>query len=614
MIKPMLPTLHRNPPEGEDWVYEVKYDGFRCIAILDTHHVLLQSRGGTDLAPSFPEIVRYLRELTNTNPWTQALPLTLDCELVVLTSSLKGNFQLIQKRGRTKTKENINKLAINHPATLLAFDLLKNKGKDILTSTFAERKKTLFHLFEQSGMPLSPIIDTNTRLQYVPYFNDPKKLWEQIKLEQGEGLIAKKINSTYTKGKRTTDWIKVKNYQTVICFITAYQKNNGFFHIGVFQGDVVIELGLFSHGLSSEERSALIGVIKENSYKEDDKFVFVKPGICVEIYFLELYQQQLRHPEFKRFRFDADIRECTMANLSKPVLPEAVGITNPAKPLWEEPLVTKQDYIEYLSQSSTYMLPFLKNRAITVIRYPHGMYGESFYQKNCPDYAPSFVKTHVEQDINFIVCNNLETLIWLGNQLALEFHVPFQTVLTNKPSEIVFDLDPPSKDHFSIAVTGALMMREVFNQLGLHSFIKTSGRKGIQVYIPLPEEQFTYSETRQFTEFMANYLVSKEPTLFTVERLKKHRGNRVYVDYVQHAEGKTIIAPYSLRGNDLPTVATPLFWKEVDEGLDPEEFTLFTVQERLKKQGDPFQDFTASKSKQPFGNVLTSLRSLQSKN
>ena len=610
----MLPTLHRNPPEGEDWVYEVKYDGFRCIAILDTHHVLLQSRGGTNLAPSFPEIIRYLRELINTTPWTKALPLTLDCELVVLTSPLKGNFQLIQKRGRTKTKEKINKLARDHPATLLAFDLLKNKGKDILTSTFAERKKTLFHLFEQSGIPHSPIIDTNTRLQYVPYFNDSKKLWEQIKLEQGEGLIAKKINSTYTKGKRTTDWIKVKNYQTVICFITAYQKNNGFFHIGVFQGDVVIELGLFSHGLSSEERSALIRVIKENSYKEDNNFVYVKPAICVEVYYLELYQQQLRHPEFKRFRFDADLRECTMVNLSKPFLPEAVGITNPAKPLWKEPLVTKQDYIEYLSQSSAYMLPFLKNRAITVIRYPHGMYGESFYQKNCPDYAPSFVKTHVEHDINFIVCNNLETLIWLGNQLALEFHVPFQTVLTNMPSEIVFDLDPPSKDHFSIAVTGALMMREVFNQLGLHSFIKTSGRKGLQVYIPLPEEQFTYSETRQFTEFMANYLISKEPTLFTVERLKKHRGKRVYVDYVQHAEGKTIIAPYSLRGNDLPTVATPLFWKEVDEGLDPEEFTLFTVQERLKKQGDPFQNFTASKSKQPFGNVLASLRSLQSKN
>lgn len=610
----MLPTLHRNPPEGEDWVYEVKYDGFRCIAILDTHHVLLQSRGGTNLAPSFPEIIRYLRELINTTPWTKALPLTLDCELVVLTSPLKGNFQLIQKRGRTKTKEKINKLAREHPATLLAFDLLKNKGKDILTSTFAERKKTLFHLFEQSGIPHSPIIDTNTRLQYVPYFNDSKKLWEQIKLEQGEGLIAKKINSTYTKGKRTTDWIKVKNYQTVICFITAYQKNNGFFHIGVFQGDVVIELGLFSHGLSSEERSALIRVIKENSYKEDNNFVYVKPAICVEVYYLELYQQQLRHPEFKRFRFDADLRECTMVNLSKPFLPEAVGITNPAKPLWKEPLVTKQDYIEYLSQSSAYMLPFLKNRAITVIRYPHGMYGESFYQKNCPDYAPSFVKTHVEHDINFIVCNNLETLIWLGNQLALEFHVPFQTVLTNMPSEIVFDLDPPSKDHFSIAVTGALMMREVFNQLGLHSFIKTSGRKGLQVYIPLPEEQFTYSETRKFTEFMANYLISKEPTLFTVERLKKHRGKRVYVDYVQHAEGKTIIAPYSLRGNDLPTVATPLFWKEVDEGLDPEEFTLFTVQERLKKQGDPFQNFTASKSKQPFGNVLASLRSLQSKN
>ncbi|WP_226683346.1 DNA ligase D [Sutcliffiella horikoshii] len=614
MIKPMLPTLHRNPPQGNDWVYEVKYDGFRCIASLDTNNINLQSRGGTELSPSFPEIVHFLRELTLNNHWKQMLPLTIDCELVVLTSPRKGNFQLIQKRGRTKTKEKINALSKEHPATLLAFDLLKLKGEVLQTAKFSDRKEKLFQLFKHSGLPLTPIVKNSSRLQYIPFSTESEELWAKIKLEQGEGLIAKKINSTYTLGKRSTDWIKVKNYKTVTCFITAYQKDNGYFHIGVFKGESVQDLGLFSHGLTSEERSALIGVIKQNSYKEDEKFVYVKPGICVEIFYLELYQSQLRHPEFKRFRFDTDVQECTAENLSNPPLPPSVSITNPNKPLWEEPLVTKQAYIDFLSLCSPYLLPFLKDRAITVIRFPHGMSGESFYQKNSPDYAPSFVETHVDQDINFILCNNMETLIWLGNQLALEFHVPFQTVLTSEPSEIVFDLDPPSKEHFSTAITGAMMMKEIFDQLGLQSFIKTSGRKGLQVYIPLPEGKFTYQETRQFTEFIAHYLVSKEPALFTVERLKKHRGNRVYVDYVQHAEGKTIIAPYSLRGNDVPTVATPLYWKEVKEDLRPEEFTLFSVQERLKRLGDPFQEFEASKSTQPFQNVLSSLKGLHKSN
>jgi bifunctional non-homologous end joining protein LigD len=611
MIKPMLPTLHQNPPQGKDWVYEVKYDGYRCIASLDTNNVILQSRGGTDLSPSFPDIVHFLKDLTLINAWKKMLPIIIDCELVVLTSPRKANFEIIQKRGRTKTKERISKLSNEHPATLLAFDLLELEGDTQIPKKFSERKKTLLHLFEQTGLPLSPVVNNVSKLQYVPFSNNSEELWEQIKLEHGEGLIAKKINSTYTLGKRTTNWIKVKNFKTVTCFITAYQKENGYFHVGVFKGDEVEGIGLFSHGLTSEERSALIEVIKQNSYKEDDKFVYVKPGICVEIFYLEVYQNQLRHPEFSRFRFDVEVKECSTETLFKPTLPDSVTITNPDKPLWEEPLVTKQAFIDFLSHCSPYMLPFLKDRAMTVIRFPHGMSGESFYQKNCPEYAPSFVETHVDQDINFILCNNMETLIWLGNQLALEFHVPFQTVLTSQPSEIVFDLDPPSKEHFSIAVTGALMMKEVFNQLGLHSFIKTSGRKGLQVYIPLPDGQFTYQDTRQFTEFIANYLVSKEPTLFTVERLKKHRGNRVYVDYVQHAEGKTIIAPYSLRGNDLPTAATPLYWREVKESLRPEEFTIFTVQERLKKLGDPFQDFAASKTTQAFQDVLSSLRELR---
>ncbi len=608
MIKPMLPTLHRDAPTGKEWGYEVKYDGFRCVVTIEQDSVMLQSRNGKDLNTSFPDILTYIEKQIKNKDFYAMLPLTLDCELAVLTSTYKADFSGIQKRGRTKSKDKIDNLAKELPAILLAFDLLNWKGVNLILESYKERKEKLYQLFDQLDLPLFPVVSGEERLQYVPFFSNLDELWPQVQLEDGEGIIAKKISSTYKKGKRTTDWIKVKNYKTVTCFITAYQKENGYFHVGVFDGEEVKELGLFTHGMSSEEKSALIAVIKQNSVREDKDYFYVQPGICLDIFYLELYQNQLRHPEFKQFRFDMDVKECNMNQFSKVSLPTSVTITHPDKPLWKEPLVTKQDYLHFLSACAPFVLPFLKNRPLTVIRYPHGMYGESFYQKNCPDYAPAFVETFTNQEINYMMCNNLETLIWLGNQLALEFHIPFQTILTSEPSEIVFDLDPPSKEHFSVAVKGALMMKEIFDQLELESFIKTSGRKGLQVYIPLPEARFTYEDTRKFTEFIATYLVSKQPSLFTVERLKKHRGERVYVDYVQHAEGKTIIAPYSLRGNDLPTIATPLHWNEVKESLKPEIFTLFTVLERLKESENPFQRFSACKENQPFEKVLSFLK------
>lgn len=607
MIKSMLPTLHRDAPTGEEWVYEVKYDGFRCLVVIEEDSIMLQSRNGKDLISSFPDILTYIEKWLKNKDFKAMLPLTLDCELAVLTSTYKANFAGIQKRGRTKTKDKVINLAKELPATLLVFDLLNWKGEDLLLESYGERKEKLYQLFDQLDLPLNPVVSEKERLQYVPAFSNLDELWRKVQLEHGEGIIAKKLCSTYIKGKRTTDWIKVKNYKTVTCFITSYQKENGYFHVGVFDGDIVKEMGLFTHGMSSEEKSALIAVIKQNSVKEDKDFFHVQPGICVDIFYLELYQNQLRHPEFKQFRFDMDVKECTINQFFKVSLPTSVEITNPDKPLWKAPMVTKKDYLHYLSTCAPFVLPFLKNRPLTVIRFPHGMYGESFYQKNCPDYAPSFVETYTNQDIHYMMCNNLETLIWLGNQLALEFHIPFQTIRSSEPSEIVFDLDPPSTEHFSVAVTGALIMKDIFDQLELEAFIKTSGRKGLQVYLPLPEARFTYEDTRKFTEFIANYLVSKESSLFTVERLKKHRGERVYIDYVQHAEGKTIIAPYSLRGNDLPTVATPLHWHEVKESLNPEDFTLFSVLERLKESEDPFQRFSTCKERQPFEKVLSFL-------
>ena len=170
------------------------------------------------------------------------------------------------------------------------------------------------------------------------------------------------------------------------------------------------------------------------------------------------------------------------------------------------------------------------------------------------------------------------------------------------------DLDPPSRDHFHLAIKAAKILKEVFEGLKLITFIKTSGNKGLQIYIPLPENQFSYDQTRQFTEFIADYLVTKEPTYFTTERLKKNRHNKLYVDYLQHAKGKTIVAPYSVRGNDGAFTATPLYWDELADNLSIEAFPLDKTIQRLKEKGCPFQTYFEAKEKQKFEPVLHFLK------
>lgn len=287
---------------------------------------------------------------------------------------------------------------------------------------------------------------------------------------------------------------------------------------------------------------------------------------------------------------------------------QAVDITNPDKPLWPDKGITKLSYLKYLIEVSPYMLPFMKNRDLTIIRYPHGVPGESFYQKSCPDYAPDFIQTHLSGDINYIVCSDLPTLIWLGNQGALDLHIPFNTIHSPYPTDIVLDLDPPSREEFLLAVEAALIIKEIFEGLNLTSFVKTSGNKGLQIYIPLPKDQYTYEETRLFTEFLARYLTKKEPKWFTVERLKKKRGKKLYVDYLQHAEGKTIVSPYSLRGNPDALVAAPVFWREVNHALSPSMFPMAAVLDRIEKQGCPFEEFEASRDQQPFDKILLWLK------
>ncbi|WP_053366831.1 DNA ligase D [Bacillus sp. FJAT-27245] len=607
-MKPMLPVLQFDPPEFTGWSFEVKYDGFRAILDWDKDGPMLTSRNEKPLLPLFPEIEAFLK--THAEKFKLFLPLRLDCELVILENEYKANFSAIQTRGRMKSEKKIAEAAAKHPARLMVFDLLIERGEKTHSLPYLERKRRLSSLFSKTGMAMGPDTTSDELLQLVVPHENFAVLWEEVVLHDGEGIVAKAPESQWEEGKRSPKWIKYKNWKLVDCFITAYEKSNGYYYCGVYKDGEVLQVGHILFGLKPEEKQALSTIIKQNSNDEDNRFIYVEPAICFEVKYLELYDNELREPHFSRFRFDIRPEDCTFDNFlfNQKNVPGDIELTHPDKPVWENPPVRKIDLVHYLREVAPSMLPFLQKRALTVIRYPHGIFGEAFYQKNCPDYAPDFIETHLDEGINYIVCNGLKTLVWLGNQLAIEYHIPFHTIESAKASEIVLDLDPPSPADFRLAVKAAAYIKEVIDGLGLIGFVKTSGNKGLQVYIPLPDDTYTFDDTRLFTEFIANYLVSKEPGLFTIERLKKNRGGRLYVDYVQHAPGKTIIAPYSPRGNKHAGVAAPLFWEEIGEELDPKDINLPNVLKRFKDLGDPFRDYFKTGENQAFGPVLEFLK------
>ncbi|MBW3113147.1 DNA ligase D [Bacillus sp. MCCB 382] len=607
-MKPMLPTLRPDLPAEGTWHYEVKYDGFRGIlSILSHDEITLESRNGKDLLHHFPEIKEQIQSLLNNKNFPA--PLILDGEIVLLRSSFSTEFHELQVRGRMRNTQKIHREATRRPVTFLAFDLLQFRQDSYINEPYLKRKEKLREVFVQLKLPLEPSPSQLSSIQMVPHFRDLSEIWERVEKEEGEGVIAKRNDSKWESGKRSTNWIKSKNWKRCQCFITALDEDNDYFHIGVFHDQHIVSIGLFHFGLSPEEKRVVKASIKQNYTEKRHSLMYIDPAITVEISYLNYHEGQLREPHFKRFLFSTAPEDCTFEQFKKDEasLPREVDITHPEKELFREVQMTKLDYIRFLRKVSLMILPFMRDRPLTCIRFPHGIFGESFYQKNTPDYSPEFVETYEEDGIHYTLCNNLETLIWLGNQLALEFHIPFKKANENTVSEIVFDLDPPTRDHFQLAVKAAKIMKELFDGLNLHSFVKTSGNKGLQVYIPLPAG-YTWEDTGLFTEFIAHYLVTNYPDDFTIERLKKNRKGRLYVDYIQHGEGKTIIAPYSLRGNEKALVATPLWWDEVNGDLHPEHFTMDVVLRRIQQKGCPFNRFETVKTDQPFQKVIDFLK------
>lgn len=271
-----------------------------------------------------------------------------------------------------------------------------------------------------------------------------------------------------------------------------------------------------------------------------------------------------------------------------------VQLSNPDKLLYPEAGITKLDYVKSLHALSRYLLFYTRNRNLTTIHYPDGAGEKSYYQKNIPAHAPEFITRRELDGIEYVVMDSLETLLWMGNMAALEFHIPFNALDTpDYPDALVFDLDPSEGQTFPQVAEAALIIHETLEELGINSFCKTSGATGIQIAIPLGRK-LQYEDARELNQFFGHYFAGKYPNIFTIERKVNARGKKLYFDYLQMWKGKTIISPYSPRATKTANVSTPILWEELEKGAVPEDFTLETIHARLEEKGDIYRSVITS--------------------
>ncbi|MEO8568548.1 MAG: DNA ligase D [Ginsengibacter sp.] len=614
----MLAKETTEPFDDKDWLFEIKWDGYRAITEKNKNNIALYSRNGIAFEYTYPIVVDQLKLIDE--------DVVLDGEIVVLNNDGHPSFQLLQHYS-----ENADR-----PIQYHIFDLLELNGHDTTGLKLIERKELL-----------QQIIPENEVIKYSDHIFEEGKSFFKISTDSNlEGIIAKKIDSKYYPGKRTAEWLKIKNHKTQEAIIAGYtqaagsRKYFGALILASNDNGKLTYIGHtgtgFDHQSLKEMYKLLQPLVQEESpfdekIKTNMPVTWVRPELICEVKYSEITNDgKLRHPVFLHLREDKNLNEVTMAN-SKPVKKQdtkkafakekkvivkkgkatddkkeshdkiftfgkaKLKVTNPDKIYFPEDDVTKGDVVDYYISIADYILPYLKGRPESLLRNPNGIHEKGFFHKDAAGDAPKFVKSQkiysesVHKEIDYIVCDNKATLTYLNNLGCIEINPWHSTInALDKPDYLIIDIDPSDKNTFEQVIEAANVIKQVLDKAGAPAFCKTSGASGMHIYVPTAKK-YSYEQVKDFTYLVCMFVNNELKDFTTLERNLQKRGNKhIYLDYLQNRRGQTISSVYSLRPKTGATVSTPLLWEEVKSGLSPKEFTIHNTLQRIKKTGDIF--------------------------
>ncbi len=601
-IKPMLAKETDEPFDDQGWIYEIKWDGYRAISEIENGEVRLYSRNGLLFNNTYPVIIEALKKIKQN--------VVLDGEIVVINEEGKSDFQKLQHYEEHT----------QYPLRFYAFDILELEGNDLTELPLSDRKELLKKLLKK-----------NSVIVYSDHIsNDGIDFYNLAEKNDLEGIMAKKADSPYRAGTRSSDWLKIKHHKSDEVIIAGFTKPTGSRqHFGALVLALKDSNGLkyaghtgsgFSDKLLKEVYDKLKPHITADSpftekVKTNMPVTWVKPKYVCEVKFTEWTRDgKMRHPIFLKMREDKTTKDIVMEKTkkaapaktkvaTKKAATEAelkigttkVKITNRDKVYWPDKGITKGMMIDYYQSMADHILPYLKDRPESLKRNPNGIADKGFYHKDAGQEAPEFVQSiplyseSTKKDVDYIICNNKATLAYLNNLGCIELN-PWNSITKrlDKPDYMIIDIDPSDKNTFDQVIETALAYKKLLDKVGAESYCKTSGATGLHIFVPMGGK-YTYEQVRDFAEIISSIVLEQLPGFTSMERNLKKRGNKIYLDYLQNSRGQTIAATYSLRPHKDATVSTPLLWKEVKKGLHPSAFDIYTVPKRVKKVGDLFK-------------------------
>lgn len=589
-IRPMLAKVADEPFDKKGWVFEIKWDGYRALAEIENGKVKLYSRNHIPYNQKFSKIADELKKLPKSA--------VLDGEIVVLDSKGKPSFQLLQDYPQSKGD-----------LVYYVFDILYLDGKNLTKLPLIQRKEIL-----------KGYLKTNSSIRYGDYVEENGKAFFKVAVKEHlEGVMAKNRESQYLIGQRSHNWLKIKNQKRQEAVVGGFTKPNGgrkYFGalvLGVYKRGKLRYIGHTGGGFDEKNLGDIYNKLKvlvqekcpfDIEPKTNTEVQWVKPRLICEVIFKEWTKDNImRQPIFLGLRQDKSSKEVVKEESDKTVKENSmevkigkqnVTVTNLSKVFWPKEKYTKGDVIHYYSEMSEILLPYLKDRPQSLLRFPDGIKSEGFYQKDVSNLTANWlkkVKIHSESDnkfIEYLLIQDKASLIYAVNLGCIDFN-PWNSRShhLDNPDYLIIDLDP-EKTSFENVVKIANTARDVLEGLDIKSFCKTSGKRGLHIYVPMGSK-YSYEQVRQFANLLCLEIQKRVPSLVSLKRDPKDRQRKVYLDYLRNGRGQTAASVYSIRAYPGATVSTPLEWSEVNSRLDPSNFTIKTIFKRLDKKGDLFK-------------------------